>query len=539
MTADEEDDELTSLQRGLDRLRQRLGPDPAAKLRAELQGLRALKVTRPWALDPLCESLVALATKALADGHTEEAAEALEGLLDVVPAAHAKRAEVQAFAVRVRAMASGRRQGDRAPRPAEVVDPAMAAGYLLMAAQDGELTPEEAATLEERLGPADAALRVEWGWLEKARGALGRVATFEPADDDPLWARSKASVRDGLDRPAPVDQADDAELDRLRHDLQRRDSELRSLLDGITGVLAVTQAPLAGDGGSVGRRLLDVQAKLSGQLRRFLGRLGEDDRKGFELAGEAAALLAASKGEPRRGPPPQPVRTSRVVGSLEVATSQLPAAEPYGDLVDVSDRPGGVDVVLLEASGRGLRAQGAALAARVGVQTALAVGATPSAAFAATNQALCRVDPLDMFVAGTHIRWDEARGVALLTGAGGETAIVRRARRGAPLQVERLKPGGVVLGAVREAPPFPTREVELAPGDLLLLVSDGVTEQPGPDGTPYCDERWTRLLALLTKFGHLEAAAFVVTLEAELRAWGSFSEGGPRDDVVIVALRRR
>lgn len=499
-----------------DELWRALGPKEvsAAEVRRELEALKAgrfgfgaLEIPRPSALDPLCESLVALATKALADGHADAAAEALEGLLDVIPAGHARRGEVESLAVEVRAMAKGRSPADeRAPRPAEVVDPALSAGYLLMAAQDGELTPEEAAALEERLGPADAALRVEWGWLEKARGALGRVATFEPAADDPLWERLRAGVRDGLDRPAPSSGDPD-----------------------------------------VAKQLRAMQSSLADQLRRSLGTLGRSS-KDFDLSPEAAAALFAS------GPPTPPavrspsgsdeppgwprraVRTSRVVGSLEVATLHLPAAEPFGDVVDVSAHPGGVDVVLLDPSGRGPDAHAIGLAAQVGLQAALAAGAAPSAAVAATNRALHGATARHMFVAGTLVRWEEARGVAVVAGAGGEELVVRRARGGG---VERVKVPGVVLGAVSELPPLQAREVPLAPGDLLLLVSDGVTEQPGADDAPFCEPSWARLLELVTRLGHLEAAAFVATLEAVLRAWGGLGQGAPRDDVVVVALRRR
>jgi len=570
MTAEEDDGlagkevSAAEIRRKLERLKGSRGvpprPDEApppggnpldlAKLRGPVE---ALKVGRGHALDPLCQSLLEVARAALAKGDVTQAAEALEGLLDVVPAGHAQRGELEAFERTVRGLAAAKEpRGDRAPTPSEVVDPALSAGYLLMAAQDGELTPEEAASLEERLGPADAALRVEWGWLERARAALGRVATFEPSEGDPAWDRLRARVRDGLDRPASAEAPlaiDRTELERMRSEMENQAAEMRALVSGLAGALA-TALPVESSP-DIAKQLRATQSSLADQLRRSIGTLGGSPQE-FDFTPEAAAALFAS-GPPAQPPvvraasgssepparPPRPRRIERVAGSLEVATLHLAGAEPYGDLVDVSDHPGGVDVVLLDPSGRGPDATATAMATQVGLQAALAAGAAPIGAVVAVNRVLPRAIDRGSFVAGTLVRWDEARGVAVLAGFGGEDAVVRRARRGSGVEVERVKPGGVVLGAVREAPPFPTREVELAPGDLLLLVSDGVTEQPGPDGTPYCDERWTRLLALLTKFGHLEAAAFVKTLEAELRAWGSFSEGGPRDDVVIVALRRR
>jgi serine phosphatase RsbU (regulator of sigma subunit) len=55
-------------------------------------------------------------------------------------------------------------------------------------------------------------------------------------------------------------------------------------------------------------------------------------------------------------------------------------------------------------------------------------------------------------------------------------------------EVELLRSGGLVLGALEDAA-YEAREVRLAPGDLLVLYSDGVTEAKTPDRALFGLER--------------------------------------------------
>ncbi len=97
---------------------------------------------------------------------------------------------------------------------------------------------------------------------------------------------------------------------------------------------------------------------------------------------------------------------------------------------------------------------------------------------------------------------------------------------------ESLVTGGLILG-VLAGTPFERGIATLAPGDLVVLYTDGVTE-----GTNADDELWgdERLLASLRRRAHEPVATLVAGIAAEVRAFEG--ERGPADDITLLAARR-
>jgi sigma-B regulation protein RsbU (phosphoserine phosphatase) len=94
--------------------------------------------------------------------------------------------------------------------------------------------------------------------------------------------------------------------------------------------------------------------------------------------------------------------------------------------------------------------------------------------------------------------------------------------------VQPVSAAGAVLGVLPEVRVTDTR-LTLAPGDLLLLYTDGVPEARS-EGEFYGDERLRRLL----EDGGERAVDVVEALTADVLA---FQAGLARDDIVVVALR--
>ena len=87
----------------------------------------------------------------------------------------------------------------------------------------------------------------------------------------------------------------------------------------------------------------------------------------------------------------------------------------------------------------------------------------------------------------------------------GQTPPLLRRQNGS---IERLLQGGIALGMF-EGSTYQSGELQLYPGDALLMYSDGITEAESPDGQPFDEAGLERTLALF-------AGAYQKTAAAEL-----------------------
>ncbi len=100
--------------------------------------------------------------------------------------------------------------------------------------------------------------------------------------------------------------------------------------------------------------------------------------------------------------------------------------------------------------------------------------------------------------------------------------------------IERLDEGGLLLG-VLDGAPYAEGETALAPGDVLLLFTDGVTEAWSAEDS---DDEYgePRLLDAVRAHRAEPAQAILDTIRADVRA---FTAGGPLDDDLTLLVLRR
>ena len=99
-------------------------------------------------------------------------------------------------------------------------------------------------------------------------------------------------------------------------------------------------------------------------------------------------------------------------------------------------------------------------------------------------------------------------------------------------EIERLPAGGVVLGVFEEAP-FEERTVCLAPGDLVVLYSDGVTEQSDAKDEEFGEERLIQ--AVLSSRGQSARSIHAAVLDALKDFSGEVAQ---YDDATLVIVKR-
>src|SRR5262249_10324635 len=178
------------------------------------------------------------------------------------------------------------------------------------------------------------------------------------------------------------------------------------------------------------------------------------------------------------------------IDGFEVAAESLSCYEVGGDYYDVIPLAHGRwALAIADVSGK--RAPASILMASVHASLrALAGAARLDELMARLNRFLLESTQPNKYVTLFYAELDPARRRLAYVNAGH----VPPFRVGAPARRERLATGGPVLGLL-EDPVYETAEVEMAPGEMVAMVTDGATEALSPDGEEFGDQRLRELLA--------------------------------------------
>lgn len=219
-----------------------------------------------------------------------------------------------------------------------------------------------------------------------------------------------------------------------------------------------------------------------------------------------------------------------LVPGLELARGERGAAEYSGDAHDAFVQGERAWVWLADASDVGFSAAARALVVRACLRSHCLAGASPSAALARTNRDLPALCPPQGFVSCLLLRWEPERGALTWSSAGFEPFMIYRA---AEERVEVVKSGGVVLG-VTDGASFQDHELLLAPGDALLLATDGLAESSRVDGSLLGVEEVS--LALAQRARGASAAELIAGLQEWLEEQRESAESA--DDVSMLVVKR-
>lgn len=224
-----------------------------------------------------------------------------------------------------------------------------------------------------------------------------------------------------------------------------------------------------------------------------------------------------------------------VFSGLELAGECVPAGEVGGDFYDtfpyetLATERRGVALVLADVSGKGLPA--ALLAAlihgavRLGDWTESA--ARHEGATGQLNRLLFERASGERYATMFWCYFDSAgRGLRYINAGHCPPLLARR--RGGEVEVERLTVGGPVVGLLPAAQ-FEQGSVAVAPGDVLVVFSDGIVEASGEGEEEFGEER----LAEILRRNHAAGAEEIRRLI--LSAVRTFIGGAPlRDDLTFV-----
>lgn len=172
--------------------------------------------------------------------------------------------------------------------------------------------------------------------------------------------------------------------------------------------------------------------------------------------------------------------------SIRFAMRSLPGRIMSGDLFGVLElRDGRTLVWLGDVSGKGAPAAMLMAAVQGGIRTAVGCGADPFMALHEIGREVSRISDGGSFV--TFMLLELAAGGRSFRVADlghGLGAVIGANRQSRPIECEGAPPLGVDPDV-----PLGIGEHALAPGENILLISDGVMDQPGTNGTRYGFER--------------------------------------------------
>ena len=167
-------------------------------------------------------------------------------------------------------------------------------------------------------------------------------------------------------------------------------------------------------------------------------------------------------------------------GRYELYAHVDPALEVSGDLYDFFPLPDGrLAFFLGDVSGKGMSAALFMIAVRTLSRHLAPSASGPAEMLRLLNKALVADNPTALFVTLVHGMYDANTGTVLLASGGHPPPLLRRAN-GTVEQVA-LKPA-VMLGCSPLELVANEVRIDLAPGETLILYTDGYTEAFAPDG---------------------------------------------------------
>jgi serine phosphatase RsbU (regulator of sigma subunit) len=372
-------------------------------------------------------------------------------------------------------------------------------------------------------------LRPERGAIYLSRPDGGyQAAARRPAGGGPDEALSSSLVREVAEKGLAA-LVLDARTDA-------RFAAAQSMLD--LGVRSLVAAPLLDGEGSLGMIVLDSRLG----VRQFV----EEDMELLVSLASAAALrirnigLAEEAAERRRmAAELELARRIQVallpdalpaVAGWRLHAGNLPSRGVSGDFYQVVPRAEGREIVLVVAdvSGKGMAASLLTASLEALLAAPLEEGLPPEEMAARVSRLLHRRTPPEKYATAFLAVAEPATGVIAYTSAGHNPALLVRAGG----EIERLSVGGPPIGLLPQAE-YRAGRVEMAPGDTLLIYTDGIVEAADPDDEEYGLERLEAVAA--ARRGD-EPAALAQAIEEDVEA---FARGVPiADDRTVVIARR-
>ena len=214
---------------------------------------------------------------------------------------------------------------------------------------------------------------------------------------------------------------------------------------------------------------------------------------------------------------------------IEIFARLDPAKEVSGDLYDFFFvEPGKLCFVVGDVSGKGIAAGIFMAVTRTLIRATAIPGRTPLDILTRVNAQLAKENQANLFVT-MILGVVDTRSGRMVYGQGGHNPPVLLSACGKPAYEP---PGGMPLGVFEDAK-FGERELQLKPGETLLVYTDGVTEAMNQARDLFGEER---LLSAVTERASLSAEKLTESVVEKVEEF--VQEAERSDDITLLAIKR-
>ena len=214
---------------------------------------------------------------------------------------------------------------------------------------------------------------------------------------------------------------------------------------------------------------------------------------------------------------------------FDIYASMIPAKEVGGDFYDFyMTGSNSLHFLVADVSGKGIPAAMFMMRAKTELKTLTEADIPLNEVFTTGNRALCEGNDAGMFVTAWQGSIDLESGHMQYVCAGHNPPLVRHAD--GKFEYLRTRAGFILAGM--ETVSYKTQELQLAPGDIVYLYTDGVTEATNANNELFGDERLLEAVNS-AQFDNMQQLCDIVKAKVD-----EFVGEAPQfDDITMVAFQ--